>query len=166
MVILTIIRWSLAARRLLLQICRKVCNHGDGLVDLLRHTDEKNLLAVGGNIVEDLGSGPGADQGLESAELQGAVRLLYRNGENIVGPVQIIEFVSVLAPSRHRARTGRDLPLALSATERHHIDFDYSRFTRGVGEPMTVRRKLSLGTARYNHEWFAISLQRQRPNLP
>src|SRR5208337_300024 len=73
--------------RLLLQIRLKVCNHGDGLVDLLRHPDQKNLLAVGGNVIENLGCGPIADQRLRSTELQGTVGLLYRNGENIVGPV-------------------------------------------------------------------------------
>ncbi len=54
---------------LLLQSCRKVRNHRDGLADLLLNSVEKKFLAVGRDVVEDLGSGPIGDQLLSRAEL-------------------------------------------------------------------------------------------------
>lgn len=41
----------------------------DGLADLLRNPVQKDFLAVGGDVVEDLRSGPIADEGLSGAEL-------------------------------------------------------------------------------------------------
>src|SRR6202158_642598 len=109
---------------LLLQLCRKVRNYSDGLADLLRNPVEKDFLAVWRDIVEDLRSGPVADEGLRGAELQGTAGVLYRDREKIESRIHIVEFLAVLAPPRQHSSPGRDLPFALSAAKGHHIHFN------------------------------------------
>src|SRR5450631_1675547 len=121
--------------RLLLQRCRKVCNHADGLADRLRNPVQKDFPAVGGNIVENLRSRPIGDERLSKAELHGAARVLYRYREKIVSRVHIVELFSVLAPSGEQSSVGRDLPLALPAAKSHHIHFHHTGFVRLIGEP-------------------------------
>src|ERR1700692_3965751 len=108
-------RPSLHRTRLLFKPGRKVCNNGDGLADLLRNPVEKDFLAVWRDIVEDLRSGPIADEILRGAELQGTAGVLYRHREKIVSRVHIVERFAVLAPPRLQSSPGRDLPLALPA---------------------------------------------------
>jgi hypothetical protein len=54
---------------LLLQRCPEVRDHGDGLAHLLLNPVEKEFLAVGRNVVENLWSGPVGDEPLSSPEL-------------------------------------------------------------------------------------------------
>src|ERR1700676_5579530 len=146
--------------RLLLQLRRKVCNYSDGLADLLRNPVEKDFLAVWRDIIEDLRSGPVADEILWGAELQGAAGVLYRDREKIVSRVHIVEIFAVVAPWRERSSFGRDLPLALPAAKGHHIHLKRTGLTRTVGQPMAVRGKLCLAATCYDQRGFALPFER------
>src|ERR1035441_180436 len=132
--------------RLLLQLRREVRHHGDGLTDLLGNLVQKDLLAVGSDVVENLRSGPVGHEGLSGAELQGAACVLYRHHKKVVSRIHVVEFFAVLPPARLQPSAGRDLPLALSAAKRHYIYFDRTGFVGHVREPAAIRGKVCKAT--------------------
>ena len=59
-----------------LQTCSEVRDHGDGRADLLGDVVDKNFLAVGSDVVEDLRSGCGYGDLLRRPELRGSIDFL------------------------------------------------------------------------------------------
>ena len=106
------------------------------------------------------------DELLSGAELQCAARIRYRDRKKIESQVHVEEFFAVLAPTRLDCSVRRDLPLALSAAKGNHIHLRRAGFGRHVGEPTAIRRKFSRYTPLQDQRWFALSFQRQGPDLP
>ena len=85
--------------RLLLQIRRKVRNHGDGLADLLRNPVQQDFPSVGSDVVKGFSqNGPSADDALRGAEFEGATGIPDLHRKKSLIPVQIVELSAVLAP--------------------------------------------------------------------
>jgi hypothetical protein len=74
----TFARWMLS-----LQTCSEVRDHGDGRADLLGDVVDKNFLAVGSDVIEDLRSGCGDGDLLRRPELRGSIDFLDREYKEI-----------------------------------------------------------------------------------
>lgn len=155
---------------LLLQSRRKVRDYGDGVADLLGYAVEQDFLAVGADLVEKHGHGPGAHQSLRSSELQSTSHFFHGHAVNRVRGVHVVKFPAVVAPSGEMPSVRRDLPFAMSAIEGNNVDLFRTGLIGHVCEPASVGRKLgfgpeSLGRGGYYQERFAVAFQRQSPNV-
>src|SRR5208282_1044554 len=145
---------------LVVQTSGEVRDHGDGLADLLGSLVHEESLAVRSDTIENVGGGPGGDERLSRAELEGGADGFHWDRQHVKTRVEIVELLAVRAPHRSLSPFDGDLPLALGAAVSHHEDFCTAGLRGHVGEPMPIGRKRRLRTAVEHLSRFAVALER------